>query len=103
MINKIFRNTKKAKTIDNSTAIIGHNSWIAPDTALLIELTISLDKFIIIYYLEVERPVDFTRDTINRIAIKARIIPPTTAKTGPKSATVACVPVATLASNSLAV
>ena len=103
MINNILRNTKKAKTIERSTAIIGHNSWIAPDTALVIELTISLDKFIITYYFEVERPVLFTRDTINRIAIKARIIPPTTANTGPKSATVDWVPVATLASKSLAV
>jgi len=103
MINNILRNTKKAKTIDTNTAIIGHNCCIAPDNAPVIELTISLDKFIISYYLPVERPVDFTRDTINRIAIKARIIPPTTANTGPKSATVDCVPVATLASKSLAV
>jgi len=47
MINKIFRKTKNAKIIDTNTAIIGHNCWIAPDTALVIDETISLDKFII--------------------------------------------------------
>jgi len=38
-----------------------------------------------------------------RTAINARIIPPTRAKIGPRSARVVCVPVATLATKSLAV
>lgn len=90
-----MRIAKNAKTIEIKTPIIGHNCCIADEVALVIDETISLDKFIIIYYLEEERPVLFTKETINRIPIKARIIPPTTAKTGPRSATVLCTPVAT--------
>lgn len=47
MINKILRNTKNAIIVDSKIAIIGHNCKIALDTAPVIELIISVDKFII--------------------------------------------------------
>lgn len=47
MINKTLRNTKNDNIIDTNIAITGHNCCIEPETALDIDETISLDKFII--------------------------------------------------------
>jgi nucleoside-diphosphate-sugar epimerase len=47
IIKIILRIPKKARTIEKITAIIGNNSCTLVDVALTIELTMSLDKFII--------------------------------------------------------